>query len=265
MSTQIAASELALRFPNGHEALRGVTLEITTGEFVGLVGSNGAGKSTLLRALVRLAEPTGGTAYVDGIDVRGASGRQLRKLRGDVGFVFQHFNLVNRLSVFTNVTHGAIGRTGTRCVASVLSTSRTREEAMQALDRVGLADLAGRRVDTLSGGQRQRVALARTLMQRPKIILADEPVASLDPAAGRLVMDLLRSVAEERQLTVVAALHQVDLALGYAQRIVGLEDGRVTLDLPVERCTADTLSRVYLDPARDLEQSELQHDLERVG
>ena len=254
MTAKIVVEGLSLRYPNGHEALRGVDLVVRSGELVALVGSNGAGKSSLLRCLVRLQEPTGGRAVTNGVDVRRAGTRQLRRLRQDVGFVFQRFNLVDRISVFHNVVHGAIGREGTRCVVPAFCTAAVRSEAMECLDRVGLAHLAGRRVDTLSGGQRQRVAIARTLMQKPRLVLADEPVASLDPAAGQDVMELLRSIAVERDLTVVAALHQVDFALTYTQRIVGLQDGRVTLDRPTAGCTAAQLSAVYGGDQQQLEK-----------
>lgn len=254
MTADIVIKDLSLRFPNGHVALRGVDLTVEPGEFVALVGSNGAGKSTLLRCLVRLVEPTGGTAVVDGVDVRAAGRRQLRGLRRDIGFVFQHFNLVNRLSAFHNVTHGAISRAGSRCVSPALCTAAIRAEAMECLDRVGLADLADRRVDRLSGGQRQRVALARTLMQQPKVILADEPVASLDPAAGRSVLELLRSIAAEQNFTVVAALHQVDFAFAYTRRIVGLKAGRVVLDRPVASASVDQLADIYGPDLPELEK-----------
>jgi phosphonate transport system ATP-binding protein len=254
MTAEIIIEGLSLRFPNGHEALRGVDLTVSSGEFVALVGSNGAGKSTLLRCLVRLLEPTGGTAVIDGVDVRAAGKRQLRTLRQDVGFVFQHFNLVDRLSVFHNITHGAISRAGSRCVVPAFCTSAVRAEAMECLDRVGLVELADRRVDMLSGGQRQRVALARTLMQKPRLILADEPVASLDPAAGQGVMELLRSIADERNLTVLAALHQIDFALDYTQRIVGLQAGRVVLDRPAASVSADQLADIYGADLPELEK-----------
>jgi phosphonate transport system ATP-binding protein len=172
---------------------------------------------------------------------------------------------VERVSVFHNVVHGAIGREGSRCVVPAFCTRAVRAEAMECLDRVGLADLAGRRVDTLSGGQRQRVAVARMLMQKPRIVLADEPVASLDPSAGRDVMELLRSIAVERRLTVVAALHQLDFALTYTQRIVGLQAGRVVLDRSTADCGVEQLSAVYGADVHELEKVELEKvELEKV-
>jgi phosphonate transport system ATP-binding protein len=183
--------------------------------------------------------------FVDGVDVRSAKRRELRELRSGVGFVFQHFHLIPRLSAFRNVLLGAMGRVGNRCVFPATAPDDARREAMQCLDRVGLAAFAERRVDALSGGQQQRVAIARMLVQRPRIVLADEPVASLDPVAGVGVMELLGDIAAERRLTVIVALHQLDLALRFTQRIVGLGDGRVVLDRATERCLMTELDVVY--------------------
>jgi phosphonate transport system ATP-binding protein len=232
-------------YDNGHAALAGVDLTVQPGEMVALVGSNGAGKSTLMRCLVRLLEPTAGSASIDGAQVTGASKAQLRAIRKDVGFVFQKFHLVPRQSAFRNVTYGAIGRRGTRVVAPWLCPADVRSQAMAALERVGLAELACQRVDTLSGGQQQRVAIARMLLQQPKVILADEPVASLDPVSALGVMELLRDIAVERRLTVIAALHQVDYALAFTQRVVGLRAGRIALDRTTATCDAGDLRAVY--------------------
>lgn len=255
MPPAVEISSLSLRFANGHRALDGVDLTVEPGQLVALVGSNGAGKSTLLRCVTRFLTPTAGSVKVDGADVTRARPRQLRRIRRDVGFVFQRFHLVERLSAFSNVTNGALGRHGARCVVPVLCPAAVRAEAMACLDRVGLADLAGRRVDTLSGGQQQRVAIARTLMQRPRLILADEPVASLDPMAGRVVMELLRDIAVERGLTVVAALHQMRFATEYTQRIVGLAAGRIVLDEPTAGCSPEHLDAVYAAVGRRLEKA----------
>ncbi|MDY7100802.1 MAG: phosphonate ABC transporter ATP-binding protein [Actinomycetota bacterium] len=233
------------RNTGGHRALDGVDLRVEPGETVALVGSNGAGKSTLLRCLVRLHEPTDGTVHLHGIDVGNANRRQLRRIRTDVGFVFQRYPLVKRLSAFHNVLHGAMGRQGSRCVSPLTAPDDTRRDAMDCLDRVGLADLATQRAGTMSGGQQQRVAIARLLMQDPTLILADEPVASLDPVAGVEVMELLTDIAAERGLTVIAALHQLDYALRFTQRIVGLQHGRLTLDQPSATCDAGQLNEIY--------------------
>ena len=238
-------SGLVKAFPNGHRALDGVDLRVEPGESVALVGSNGAGKSTLLRCLVRLVEPTEGRMSIDGADVRAAGRSELRRIRADVGFVFQKYPLVSRVSAFHNVLHGAMGRQGARCLSPLSAPRDVRREAMECLDRVGLADLATQRAGTLSGGQQQRVAVARMLLQRPRLILADEPVASLDPVAGVEVMELLRDVATERGLTVIAALHQLDYAIRFTERIVGLHGGRLKLDRTSADCLAVDLVGIY--------------------
>jgi phosphonate transport system ATP-binding protein len=243
--TAVRVTGLVKQYPDGHRAVDGVDLVVEPGEMIALVGSNGAGKSTLLRCLVRLVEPTAGCVSIDGIEVVGAGRRELRAIRRNVGFVFQRFNLVPRLTVFHNVLHGAMGARGGRCCWPSTAPAELRREVMASLDRVGLAGFAARRVDTLSGGQQQRVAIARALLQRPRLVLADEPVASLDPVAGVGVMVLLAELAEERGMTVIAALHQVDLALRFTGRIVGLQHGRVVLDRATPTCVEGELDRVY--------------------
>lgn len=236
---------LVKAYPNGHRALDGVDLRVEAGESVALVGSNGAGKSTLLRCLVRLVEPTEGRISIDGTDVGAARRSELRRIRSEVGFVFQRYPLVARLSAYHNVLHGAMGRQGARCLSPLTAPGHVRREAMECLERVGLAELATQRAGTLSGGQQQRVAIARMLMQQPRLILADEPVASLDPVAGVEVMELLRDVAAERGLTVIAALHQLDYAIRFTGRIVGLRGGRLKLDRTSASCLETDLVGIY--------------------
>ncbi|MGE2691811.1 phosphonate ABC transporter ATP-binding protein [Mycolicibacterium pulveris] len=249
--TAISVSNLSVRYRrNGAVSLSGVDLVIPDGQTVALIGTNGAGKSTLLRCLVRLVEPAEGTITIGGADVTKASRRTLRAIRQDVGFVFQRFHLIPRLTVFHNVIHGAMGRYGSRCAWPLTAPHRVRTQAMESLDRVGLAASAGRRVETLSGGQQQRVAIARMLMQQPRVILADEPVASLDPASANAVMDLMCAIAAERGVTVVVALHQIDLALRYADRVVGLRNGAVELDRAARECDAAQLHSVYTEAVR---------------
>lgn len=230
------------------DALSGLDLRVREGETVALIGTNGSGKSTLLRCLVRLIEPASGTITMGGTEVTGASRRSLRVVRRDVGFVFQRFHLIPRLTVFHNVVQGAMGRRGTRCAWPLTCPGEVRSEAIQCLDRVGLAGYADRRVDTLSGGQQQRVAIGRMLMQRPRIILADEPVASLDPVSANAVMALLCSIAAERDVTVLIALHQVELALRYTDRVVGLRNGVLELDRAALSCDAAQLNPIYAEP-----------------
>jgi phosphonate transport system ATP-binding protein len=232
---------------NAAVALSGVDLRVPDGETVALIGTNGAGKSTLLRCLVRLIEPAEGAISIGGTEVTGASRRTLREIRQDVGFVFQRFHLIPRLTAFHNVIHGAMGRHGSRCAWPVTAPGGVRRQAMECLNRVGLAAFADRRVDTLSGGQQQRVAIARMLMQQPRVILADEPVASLDPASANSVMDLMCAIAAERGVTVIVALHQIDLALRYADRVVGLRNGIVEFDRAAPDCDAAQLDSIYAD------------------
>ncbi|MDF2824148.1 MAG: phosphonate transporter [Mycobacterium sp.] len=232
-------------------ALDNVSVDVHRSELVVLLGLSGSGKSTLLRCLNGLHPVTSGTVEVGGTRVDRAGNRELRGLRRNVGFVFQHFNLVGRLSCLENVLIGGLGRLNFPRYGALTYPRQMRADALAHLDRVGLADYAERRADTLSGGQQQRAAIARTLMQRPGLVLADEPVASLDPENAGVVMDLLFRVCIEEKLTVVCTLHQVDLALGWAHRIVGLRNGQKVLDRPAVGMTRDEVMAIYqrVDPA----------------
>ena len=231
-------------------ALDNLSLDIHSGELTVLIGLSGSGKSTLLRHLNKLHVPTSGFVEVLGRDVVNARGGELRGIRRDVGFIFQQFNIVGRLSCLENVMSGALGRLRAPRYGVLTYPKALRREALEQLDRVGLADRAFQRADTLSGGQQQRVAIARTIMQKPRIVLADEPVASLDPEISGQVMDVLFRVCSEEGLTVLCSLHQVDLALGWAKRLIGLRDGRLVLDKPAEGLTTADAMAVYqrLDP-----------------
>ena len=239
-------------FPNGTRALHDVSLSVPEGQMIALVGLSGSGKSTLLRHLNGLLLPTSGTVRTLSTDVGRASRRELRELRRDVGFVFQQFGLVGRISAMENVLSGALGSLkGPRFGVSMYPKA-LRRQALENLDRVGLADQAFQRADTLSGGQMQRVAIARSLMQSPKLLLADEPVASLDPESSAQVMDILFRIVIEDQLTVICTLHQVELAMGWAKRIVGLRDGVVVLDQLVSDIEQSDVMEVYrrVEPER---------------
>ena len=226
-------------------ALEDVTLRVERGEIVVLLGLSGSGKSTLLRHLDGLETPTSGSVEVLGEDVPRLRGRRLRQLRSRVGFIFQQFELVASLTVLENVLTGSLaGLRGPRL--GLWSYPRSlRVRALGHLDRVGLLDRAYQRADTLSGGQQQRVAIARALMQDPSVLLADEPVASLDPESSDQVMALIREIAADQGLTVVCSLHQVDLAISWADRIVGLRHGRVMLDLPTRGLTKSQVMEIY--------------------
>jgi phosphonate transport system ATP-binding protein len=226
-------------------ALDEVDLSIHSGEFCALIGLSGSGKSTLLRHLNGLHQPTSGSVRVLGVDVTMAKGSELRALRQHVGFVFQQFNLVLRASVIDNVLTGALGRVRGPRYGCNTYPKALRAEAAEHLDRVGLGDRLFQRAGTLSGGQQQRVGIARMLMQQPKLVLADEPVASLDPEASRSVMELLMKICREDHLTVICSLHQLDLALDYSNRIIGLRNGLKVLDRPTSEIDADEAMQVY--------------------
>ncbi|MCT1479029.1 phosphonate ABC transporter ATP-binding protein [Microbacterium sp. p3-SID336] len=226
-------------------ALKGATVEVSRGEIVVLLGLSGSGKSTLLRHIDGLELPTAGTVEVLGSSVPALRGRALRRLRSRVGFIFQQFELVPSLTVLENVLTGSLSTVrGPRL--GLWGYSRTAKlTALEHLDRVGLLDRAYQRSDTLSGGQQQRVAIARALMQKPDILLADEPVASLDPESSEQVMALIRGIAADEGLTVVCSLHQVDLAISWADRIVGLRHGEVVLDTPTGDLSKAEVMEIY--------------------
>ncbi|KQQ51315.1 phosphonate ABC transporter ATP-binding protein [Plantibacter sp. Leaf314] len=242
--TVVRLSDVTKRF-GATLALDGASLEVQRGEIVVLLGLSGSGKSTLLRHLDGLEQPSAGTVEVLGQLVPDLSGRRLRTLRGRVGFIFQQFELVPSLTVLENVLTGSLATVrGPRL--GLWSYGRAGKlAALGHLDRVGLLDRAYQRADTLSGGQQQRVAIARALMQDPEILLADEPVASLDPESSDQVMALIREIAVDRGLTVVCSLHQVDLALSWADRIVGLRHGSVVLDTPTEGLSKAQVMEIY--------------------
>jgi phosphonate transport system ATP-binding protein len=247
----VRISEATKVFAPNTMALDGVDLEVRSGQFVVVLGPSGSGKSTLLRSVNGLERLTSGHIEVCGLEL---IGRNLRAIRNDVSMIFQHFNLVKNLSVMTNVLCGCLGRLNR--LETVLSwlylfDRRRMEAARQLLNLVGLADRQWQRADTLSGGQQQRVGIARALMQEPQVLLADEPVASLDPVTGKEVMDLLHRISRQRGLTVIASLHQVDLARTHADRVVGLNRGTKVFDGPPERLTEDVLRELYARTARD--------------
>lgn len=229
----------------GAVALREVSLTVPAGEIAVLLGLSGSGKSTLLRHVDGLHRPTSGRVAVLGTDAGAASGAQLRRLRRRIGFVFQQFHLVGPQTVLENVCTGALGALRGPRLGLPTYPKRVRWAAIEQLERVGLREQAFQRADTLSGGQRQRVAVARALLQQPEVLLADEPVASLDPESSAQVMRLITDIARQDGLTVLCSLHQLDLALEWGDRAVGLRDGEVVLDSPVDGLGRDEAMAVY--------------------
>ncbi len=218
---------------------------IADGEMVGIIGRSGAGKSTLLRLINRLIDPSEGKVLHDGTDVTALRGRGLRAWRAHTAMIFQQFNLVNRLDVLTNVMCGRLYEIPAHRVLLKWFTPTERALAIRALDRLGMADVAMNRADTLSGGQQQRVAIARALMQQPRIMLADEPIASLDPLNARLVMDALADINRRDGITVLTNLHTLDTARTYCRRIIGLSAGRIVSDGAPDSLTEPVLREIY--------------------
>jgi len=236
---------LRKEYPGGSRALDGVDLDIAPGEFVALIGPSGAGKSTLLRCLNGLVTPTAGEVRIGEDTVTGASPETLRRVRARIGFVFQQFNLQRRLSVLENTLLGGLARSSRwRSLVGWFESAEVAR-ARAILNRVGLDGLADRRVDTLSGGQQQRVAVARALIQEPAVVLADEPMSSLDPALAHTVMEFLRRINEEDGITVVTSLHVLELAQAYGRRVIGLSRGRVVHDGPPESLDAAATTRIF--------------------
>jgi len=241
-------------YPNGVMALKGVSLEIKQGEFVAIIGLSGAGKSTLLRSINQMHTITDGKLLVNGIDVSSLSGKSLRRFRRDIGMVFQSFNLVKRTSVIKNVLAARVADMPLWMSLLGLYTKKDKIIALEALDQVGILEKAYTRADQLSGGQQQRVALARCVAQQPKIILADEPVASLDPVTSNQVMNDFVKINKELNITVIANMHHVDIALKFAQRVIGIKEGLIVFDGPSSQVNNQILKEIY---GRELSDDEL--------
>ena len=232
-------------YPNGVQGLKDVTLNIEQGEFVAIIGLSGAGKSTLIRTVNRMHDVTGGKVIVDGVDVNTLKGKELRRFRRKVGMIFQSFNLVTRSTVINNVLASMVPDMPWYRTLLGLYTKEQKIQALEALDKVGILDKAYTRCDQLSGGQQQRVALARTLNQNPSIILADEPVAALDPITAKAVMSDFKRINKEMNISILLNIHHVDLALDYADRVIGIRAGEIVYDGPTTNVTQDILDLVY--------------------
>ncbi|MBB5576795.1 MULTISPECIES: phosphonate ABC transporter ATP-binding protein [Rhizobium] len=226
-------------------AVDSVTLDIPQGQMVGIIGRSGAGKSTLLRMINRLADPSSGSIHFAGIEVSKLRGRALRNWQRDCAMIFQQFNLVPRLDVLTNVMLGRLNQRSTTLSLLSIFSREERIEAIAALERLGIEQTALQMAGTLSGGQQQRVAIARALMQQPKMMLADEPIASLDPLNAKIVMDALRDINEREGITVITNLHTLDTARNYCERIVGMAAGRVVFDGKPADLTAAAVKEIY--------------------
>ena len=248
----LAFQNVSKTYNNVTKALQDVTFSLEEGEFVSIIGPSGAGKSTLLRCVNRLVAASQGAIFFDGQDVTKAGKKELRQLRTKTGMIFQHYNLVDRLSVIENVLHGLLGQKSTFSGMAGHYTESEKAEAFQIIQEMGLAEQAYKRCDELSGGQKQRVGIARAIMQKPKLILCDEPIASLDPKSSKVIMDHLKKINQTKKITCLVNLHQVDVAVKYSERIIGVSGGRIVYDGPSSQLTTGMIHEIYQSGSQDL-------------
>lgn len=239
--------QLEKRYSTGDNALKGVTLSVGAGEVLGLIGPSGAGKSTLIRCVNRLVQPSGGQIDLDGQDLSALSSSGLRNARRQIGMIFQEYALIERLTVMENLLSGRLGYTGFWASWFRRFKDDDIAQAYSLLERVGLSGMENKRADALSGGQRQRVGIARALMQSPKLLLVDEPTASLDPKTSRQIMRLILELCQERGLAAIVNIHDVVLATEFLPRIVGLRAGSVVYDGPAANINKTILTNIYGD------------------
>ena len=241
----IKFENVSVTYPGGVKALDNVSLEINEGDFLIIVGMSGAGKSTLLRTVNNLVKPTEGEVFVDSRNVTKANKKELKKIRSDIGMIFQTFNLVNRSSVLKNVLTGRLSQVST--LRSILGfwPNEDKQIAFESLNQVEILEKAYVRGSNLSGGQQQRVGIARALAQKPKVMLADEPVASLDPITSRVVMKYLKEINQELGITTIVNLHFLDLAKEFGERLIGLKDGKLVYDGKVEDVSDEDFENIY--------------------
>ena len=253
MQPLVSVRNLTLTYPNGYQALKGISFDVMPGEFLVIIGLSGSGKSTLLRCLNRLLEPTTGSITFNERDVTHVQGGALREHRARIGMIFQHFNLIPRHSVRKNVLYGALGATPTLNAMLGRFSEDALRRAQQALQVVGISEKAEIRADSLSGGQQQRVAIARALMQQPQLLLADEPVASLDPSTSHSVMSYLERINKEMNTTVICNLHFLSLVRQYATRVIALKDGEMVFQGTPHDITNEWFAAIYGEDAVEVE------------
>ena len=239
-------------YNNTTKALDDLSFSVKEGEFLSIIGPSGAGKSTVLRCINRLVDATDGKIIYNGKDIMHINKRQLRNVRTKTGMIFQHYNLVDRLSVMENVLHGRLGQKSTFSGMIGHYSESEKEQAFAILEELGLAEQAYKRCDALSGGQKQRVGIAGAIMQQPKLILCDEPIASLDPKASKTIMDHLAQINQSMQITCIVNLHQVDVAMKYSQRILGIAAGKLVFDGTPSELTQEKIHEIYQSNAKDL-------------
>lgn len=252
MTTLLELKGVSKQYGNDTLALSDVNFAVKEGEFVSVIGPSGAGKSTLLRCINRMIDASSGEIIFDNVDIMNFNKRELRRLRTQIGMIFQHYNLVNRLSVIENVLHGRLGYKSTFAGILGLYNEEEKRQAIQMLGLLGLEEQVYKRCDQLSGGQKQRVGIARALVQDPKMLLCDEPIASLDPNASKVIMDYLKDVSTTMGITVIVNLHQVDVALSYSDRIIGVSKGSIVYNGSPKDITTEQIHEIYGSEAGDL-------------
>ncbi|MCL1950288.1 MAG: phosphonate ABC transporter ATP-binding protein [Turicibacter sp.] len=237
--------QVSKTYDNGKTALQDISFKVSKGDFVSIIGPSGAGKSTLLRTINQMIPVSDGQILFHEDDVTRANRKKLRTVRRRMGMIFQHYNLVTRMTAVENVLHGRLGYKSTISGVMGRYTEEEKKKAFELLGQVGLEEFVYTRCDQLSGGQKQRVGIARALMQEPELILCDEPIASLDPKSSKVVMDYLKSIAKDMGITCLVNLHQVDVAMDYSDRIIGVSGGKVLFDGPPSELTPEILSEIY--------------------
>lgn len=248
----LQVQNLSKRYDKDKRVLSDISLEVRKGEFVSIIGPSGAGKSTFLRCINRMIDTSEGEIHFDDVDVMALSKKELRKHRTKIGMIFQHYNLVSRLTVIENVLHGRFGYKSTWQGILGHFTEEEKLQAFNLLKKLGMEEHAYKRCDQLSGGQKQRVGIARALIQSPKLLLCDEPIASLDPNASKVIMDHLQTISKELDITCIVNLHQVDVAKKYSDRIIGLNSGRVVYDGTSNELTSSAIHTIYGSEAGEL-------------
>lgn len=252
MTALLEVNRVSKQFGNDSKALSDVNFSVREGEFVSIIGPSGAGKSTLLRCINRMVDATSGEIIFDKTNVMNLRKKELKKVRTKIGMIFQHYNLVNRLTVIENTLHGKLGYKSTLAGVLGIYTQEEKEQAFKLLHMLGLEEFINKRADQLSGGQKQRVGIARALIQDPRMLLCDEPIASLDPNSAKVIMDHLKNISTNMGITVLVNLHQVDVALKYADKIIGIKHGQVVYNGSPENITKDDIQRIYGSEAEDL-------------
>ena len=245
MRTVLKFDHVTKDYSTGIHALNNASFEVKEGEFISIIGPSGSGKSTILRSINKLINITSGEITLDGVAVSKQKGKNLRHLRRNIGMIFQNYNLVYSLSVFQNVLHGCLGyMDGWKGILGIYSEA-DKKKALELLEELGISQYAYNRASDLSGGQKQRVGIARAIMQEPKLLLCDEPIASLDPSSAKTIMDLLKSMSQKRNIACIVNLHQLDVALKYSTRIIGLSKGEIVFDGTPEELTDEAIERIY--------------------